>query len=78
MTLSDAIRNRIKNIFEEKGMNMWKLYKKTGIPMSTLSAFMSGARDLIGLKTLLHICEGFDMKLTEFFDDPLFDDVEQD
>ncbi len=78
MTLSDAIRKRIKVIFKEKNMNMWKLYKSTGIPMATLSAFMSGKRDLPTLRTLLHICEGFDMKLSEFFEDPMFDDVEQD
>lgn len=78
MKLSDAIRKRINNIFKEKDLNMWKLYKRTGIPMATLSAFMSGKRDLLTLKTLLHICEGFDMKLSEFFSDSLFDDVEQD
>lgn len=78
MTLSDAIRKRINNIFKENDLNMWKLYKKTGIPMATLSAFMSGKRDLLTLRTLLHICEGFDMKLSEFFLDPLFDDVEQE
>lgn len=78
MKLSDAIRKRIDNIFKEKDLNMWKLYKRTGIPMATLSAFMSGKRDLLTLKTLLHICEGFDMKLSEFFEDPLFDNVEQD
>ena len=78
MTLSNAIRKRLNNIFKQKNLNMWKLYKLTGIPMSTLSTFMSGKRDLLTLRTLLHICEGLDMKLSEFFEDPLFDDVEQD
>lgn len=78
MTLSNAIRKRILNIFKEKNMNMWKLYKKTGIPMATLSTFMSGKRELLTLKTLLHICEGFGMNLSEFFNDSLFEDVEQD
>ena len=78
LKLSDAIRKRINALFKEKNLNMWKLYKRTGIPMATLSAFMSGKRDLPTLKTLLHICEGFDMKLSDFFEDPLFDDVEQD
>ena len=78
MTLSEAIRKRINKIFKETNSNMWQLYKKTGIPMSTLSSLMSGKRELPNLKTLLHICEGFDMKLVEFFNDPLFDDVEQD
>ena len=78
MTLSDAIRKRIKNLLKEKDMNVWKLYKATGVPASTLSYFMNGKRELITLKTLLHICEGFEIKLADFFNDPLFDDVEQD
>lgn len=58
--------------------NLWGLYKRTGIPMSTLASFMRGDRELITLKTLLHICEGFNITLKEFFDDKMFDDVEQD
>lgn len=78
MSLADAIRKRINNIFKMKNLNMWKLYKRSGVPMATLSAFMSGKKNLLTLRTLLHICEGFDMKLYEFFNDPLFDDVEQE
>jgi DNA-binding Xre family transcriptional regulator len=78
MLLSDAIRKRIKNLLKENNMNIWKLYKATGVSASTLSYFMSGKRELINLKTLLHICEGFDIELKDFFDDPIFKDVEQD
>lgn len=46
--------------------------------MPTLSAFMTGKRELLSLKTLLHICEGFNISLSEFFSDTLFDDVEQE
>ncbi len=78
MQLSDAIRKRIKKLLKENDMNIWKLYKQTGVSASTLSYFMSGKRELINLKTLLHICEGFNIELKEFFDDPMFKDVEQD
>ena len=78
MLLSDAIRKRIKNLLKENNMNIWKLYKATGVSASTLSYFMSGKRELINLKTLLHICEGFDIELKNFFGDPIFKDVEQD
>ena len=78
MQLSDAVRKRIKNLLKEKNMNAWRLYKATGVPPSTLSYFLSGKRELIGLKTLLHVCEGFNIELKEFFNDSLFDDVEQD
>ena len=78
MLLSTAIRMRIKNLLKENNMNIWKLYKATGVSASTLSYFMSGKRELINLKTLLHVCEGLNIKLKDFFDDPLFEDVEQD
>ena len=78
MTLSEAMRKRIKKLLRQNDMNIWALCKQTGIPASTLSYFMSGKRELINLKTLLHVCEGFEMELKEFFDDPIFKDVEQD
>ena len=78
MLLSEAIRIRVQNLLNEKNMNMWKLYKRTGIPPSTLSYFMNAKRELVSLKTLLHICEGLNIELKDFFDDPIFKDVQQD
>lgn len=78
MQLSDAIRKRIKNLLKENNMKLWDLYKRTGIPMTTMSQFMNKKRELIGLKTLLHICEGFNLTLQQFFNDSMFDNVEQD
>ena len=78
MKLSDAIRKRIKFYLKEKNMNVWKLCKMSGIPCSTISTFMSGKTELIKLDTLLHICEGFEITLGEFFTEPMFDTVEQD
>ena len=78
MKLSDAIRKRIKFYLKEKNMNVWKLYKMSGIPCSTISTFMSGRTELIKLDTLLHICEGFGITLGEFFTDSTFDTAEQD
>lgn len=78
MLLSDAIRQRIKNLLKENDMNIWKLYKATGVPASTLTYFINQKRGLITIRTLLHICEGFNIELKDFFDDPLFKDIEED
>lgn len=78
MRLSDAIRKRIKYYLEEKNMNVWKLCKMSGIPCSTISTFMSGKTELLKIDTLLHICEGFNITLREFFSDEMFDTAEQD
>ena len=78
MTLTDAVRQRIKNLLKQNNMNIWKLYKLTGVSASTLTYFINQERGLITMKTLLHICEGFKIGLKDFFDDPLFENVEED
>ncbi len=78
MKLSEAIRNRIKFYLKEKNMKMWDLCKTSGVPCSTLSTFMSGKSELIKLDTLLHVCEGFNITLGEFFTHKTFDDAEQE
>ena len=78
MYLSDAVRSRIKHYQKQKGMSLWALFKASGVPMSTLAAFMSKKTELIKLDTLLHICEGFGITITEFFEDDIFKEVEQD
>ena len=71
MYLSDAVRERIKFYQKKNGMSLWALFKASGVPISTLAAFMK-------LDTLLHICEGFGITITEFFEDDIFKEVEQD
>lgn len=78
MQLSEAIRIRIKSILKEKNMNIWALCKKSAIPCSTITTYLNGKTILLKLDTLLHICEAFEISLKEFFDDPIFIDVEQD
>ena len=78
MQLSDAIRKRIKYYLRIKNMKIWDLCKATGIPCSTISTFMSGKSELLKLDTLLHICEGFNITLGEFFTDSIFDNTYQE
>ncbi len=78
MSLSDAIRKRVAYFLKQKNMNLWKLFKASGVPISTLSAFMNERTELVQLDTLLHICEGFGITITEFFEDDIFLEAEQD
>ena len=76
MTLSDAVRKRIRYYLDKNNMSIWALFKASGIPRSTLCSFMNGTTELIKLDTLLHVCEGFTITLIEFFSDTTFNDVE--
>ncbi|MBQ9314114.1 MAG: helix-turn-helix transcriptional regulator [Clostridia bacterium] len=78
MLLSDAIKIRIEYYLKENNMKLWQLYKKSGIPKSTIYAFMKSSNVLPKLDTLHHICEGFGITIKEFFDDEMFEETEQD
>lgn len=78
MQLTDATRLRIKQLLSEREMKLYDLCKTSGIPCSTLSDFLNGHTKLIRLDTLLHVCEGFNITLVDFFNNEYFKDVEQD
>ena len=75
MQLSDATRKRIKFLLKEKNMKLWDLSKAAGISLPTISDFLKNDTKYLRMDTMLHICEGFNITLKEFFDDSLFDDV---
>jgi len=74
--LSQAVRIRITNLIEERKINVSKLSTMAGISRSTLSKFLAGKRKIIRLDMIEYICEGLNMKLKDFFNDPIFDNIE--
>ena len=78
MLLSEAIRIRINYFLKKKGLSsLWDLYKCSGVPKSTINALLSSQKNsLPRLPTLLHLCEGLDTNLKEFFNYKIFLDVE--
>ena len=76
MLLCTAVRQRIINKEKKKNITLHKLALSSGIPYSTLSSFMNGKSNSITLTTLLHLCEGANIELEDFFKDKLFQDVE--
>ena len=78
MDLSKAIRIRITNLIEERNLNVSKLSTMAGISRATLSKFLSGQRKYLRIDIIEYICEGLNMKLQEFFDDKIFDNIEME
>lgn len=76
MKISEAIRERIKYYLKTQNINMWELCKRSGLPCSTISTFMSKKTELLKINTLLYICNGFGITLQEFFADITFDEAE--
>ena len=78
MQLSDAIRERILELMKINNIKtIYAVSNLAGIS-NTLNDFMNGNIALLKLNTLLHICEAFNIELYEFFQSPLFKDVQDE
>lgn len=80
MKLSDAIYQRV-NYFMSKNnlLTLWDLYKATGVPKATLNSLFSTRKTKVPrLTTLSQICDGLNTNLQEFFNDPIFSNLDDD
>ena len=75
MQLAEATRSRILELLKTNNMKPFDLSKAAGISLPTLSDFMKGDTKNLRMDTMLHICEGFNITLKDFYDDELFNDV---
>ena len=76
MLSSEAINLRITELLKERNISVYKLSYLAGISNSIISDFRRGKVKEPSISFLIHICEGFDISLKEFFDSPYFTDVE--
>ena len=76
MKLHEAITQRVKNLLEQKGLNQYALFKQGGIPRSTISTLINFNIKKISTDLIYQICATLDISLRDFFDDPLFDNLE--
>ncbi len=76
MILTDAINLRIRELLNENNLTVYKLSYRAGISNSIISDCKRGKVKEPTISSLIHICEGFDIQLKDFFDSPYFKDVE--
>lgn len=76
MIISDAIRLRVNELLDERQITAYRLSYLSGISASVISDCQRGKVKEPTISTIIHICEGLDMQLKDFFDSDLFTDVE--
>ena len=77
MKLSEAVGKRVENLLAERNMTQYQLYKNGGIPRSTISVTVDGKYKTVKLDTIYQIVATLGITLKEFFDDELFDELEE-
>ena len=76
MLLSDAINLRISELLKEHNLTAYKLSYRAGISNSIISDCKRGKVKEPTISSIIHICEGLNIELKDFFDSPYFKDVE--
>ena len=76
MKLHEAVGQRILEYCRERNLTPNKLCTMSGVIQSTVNSIFSGRSQNPKLATIQCLCIGLGIKLTEFFDSPLFDDLE--
>lgn len=76
MLLSEAIKLRIIELLDKNNISAYKLSYKGGFSPSNISDVLRGQVTEPTITTILHICEGANISLKDFFDSKLFDEVE--
>ena len=78
MTLSEATKSRIKELCKKKKMNVNKLATMAGMNPSTIRSILKDRCKAPNSQTVFLICIGFEMSLKEFYDAPVFENLEDD
>lgn len=76
MKLSEAIAQRVKNILNERGYSQYYLVKNGGVPSSTISDVVNCRKKRVSTDTIFQICSTLNLTLSDFFNDPIFDEVD--
>ena len=78
MRIGEAVRIRILELCQERNLSVNKLSGMCGLTQSTLNNIVSGRNNSATVATIKKICDGLEIPVLQFFDCPLFEDLEQE
>ena len=78
MNTKEAVAKRILELCQERNMAVNALAMISGVSPSTIYSMLNEKSQNPGVVSIKKLCDGLDITLREFFDCPLFDDIEQE
>lgn len=78
MRIGEAVRLRILELCRERELSVNKLSALCGMTQSTLNNIVSGRNNSATVATVKKICDGLEISVPDFFNCPLFEDLEQE
>ena len=78
MRVGEAVRRRILDLCQERNLSVNKLSGMCGLTQSTLNNIVNGRNNSATVATVKKICDGLEISILDFFNCPLFEDLEQE
>lgn len=78
MGIKNAVVKRLEALCCERNIRYNTLATLSGVTPSTVYSMLDKNRRDIGILVLKKLCDGLEISITEFFDDELFKNLEQE
>lgn len=78
MRIKEAVVERFKEICRERGIKYNELATLSGVTPSTVYSMMDPTRKEVSIITVKKLCDGLDISIPEFFNAPVFEQLEQE
>ena len=78
MNIGNAVRLRIIELCNERNITISKMCTLSGLNHSTIASFLSGKTGIPKIDTLYYITVGLNISLSDFYNSPLFDNIDDD
>ena len=78
MNVGEVVAERILELCRERNISVNRLCTISGVTQSTVNNIVSLRNNSATVATVKKLCDGLDIGISEFFNSPLFDDLEQE
>ena len=78
MNTKEAVAKRILELCEERHLAVNALANVSGVSPSTVYSMLNEKSQNPGVVSIKKICDGLEISVRDFFNDDLFDDLEQE
>ena len=73
-----AVSDKLTKIMIERGLSVNKLASISCLTQSTVDSLVNGKSKNPKLLTIVKICDGLNIKLCDFFEDDLFNEIDRE
>ena len=78
MRIKEAVVKRFQQLCRERNIKFNELATLSGVTPSTVYSMMDESRKDVSVITVKKLCDGLDISIPTFYNDPIFENLEQE